>query len=86
MTTRKPGPPVCPGPDLNPRRASFTMPPGATDCHAHVSGMRKQYGYADDRQYTPPPVYLKDYLTMHDAAGFARGVVDRNRPFLCQVV
>ncbi|MDH3317064.1 MAG: amidohydrolase family protein [Gammaproteobacteria bacterium] len=75
MTTRKPEPPVCPGPDLNPRRASFAMPPGATDCHAHVFGMRKQYGYADDRQYTPPPIYLKDYLAMHDAVGFARGVV-----------
>ena len=73
MTTT--GPPVCPGPDLNPRKPSFTLPPNATDSHAHVFGERAKYGYADDRQYTPPPVFLKDYLAMHDAVGFARGVV-----------
>ncbi len=38
-------------------------------------GERAKYGYADDRLYTPPPVYLQDYLAMHDAAGFARGVI-----------
>jgi predicted TIM-barrel fold metal-dependent hydrolase len=73
--TRKPESPVCPGPDLNPCKPSFAMPPGATDSHAHVFGERAKYGYADDRQYTPPPVFLQDYLAMHDAVGFARGVI-----------
>jgi len=59
---RKPEPSFCPGPDLNPRKPSFAMPPGATDSHAHVFGAREKYGYADDRQYTPPPVFLNDYL------------------------
>ncbi|HTE14776.1 MAG TPA: amidohydrolase family protein, partial [Burkholderiales bacterium] len=68
-------PPICPGPDLNTRKPSFALPPGAIDSHAHVFGTREQYGYADDRQYTPPPVFLKDYLAMHDTVGFARGVV-----------
>ncbi|MBM3344671.1 MAG: GntR family transcriptional regulator [Betaproteobacteria bacterium] len=73
--TIKPEPPVCVGPDLNPRKPSFALPPNAVDCHAHVFGERTKYGYADDRQYTPPPVFLKDYLAMHDTIGFARGVV-----------
>ena len=68
-------PPICRGPDLNTRKPSFALPPGAIDSHAHVFGTREKYGYADDRQYTPPPVYLKDYLAMHDTVGFARGVV-----------
>ena len=68
-------PPVCAGPDLNPRQASFALPAGATDCHAHVFGPREQYGYAGDRLYTPPPVFLKDYLYMLDALGFARAVI-----------
>ena len=75
MTTRKTEPPICASPDLTPRKPSFALPPGATDSHAHVFGAREKYAYADDRQYTPPPVFLKDYLAMHDAVGFARGVV-----------
>ncbi|MEQ1773624.1 MAG: amidohydrolase family protein [Burkholderiales bacterium] len=75
MTVYKPEPPVCPAPHEGTRKPSFTLPPGATDSHAHVFGERAKYGYADDRQYTPPPVFLKDYLAMHDAVGFARGVV-----------
>ncbi len=75
MTPQKNEPPVCPGPDLNPRKPSFVMPAGATDCHAHVFGERATYGYADDRLYTPPSVLLKDYLAMLDALGFARGVM-----------
>jgi len=47
-------PPVCAGPDLKPGKPSFALPPGATDCHAHVSGRSVRYGYAADRLYTPP--------------------------------
>jgi hypothetical protein len=66
-------PAICLGPDLFLRKPSFTLPPNATDSHAHVFGERAKYGYADDRQYTPPPVFLQDYLAMHNAVGFARG-------------
>ena len=72
---RLPEAPVCPGPNLNPRKPTFILPPGATDSHAHVFGEREKYAYAADRLYTPAPVFLKDYLAMHDAVGFARGVV-----------
>ncbi len=68
-------PAQCAGPDRKPRKASFALPPGAADCHAHVFGPREQYGYAGDRLYTPPPVFLGDYLDMLDAVGFTRGVI-----------
>jgi len=68
-------PPACAGPDRSPRKASFALPAGATDSHAHVFGPREQYSYAGNRLYTPPPVYLKNYLHMLDAVGFTRAVV-----------
>ncbi len=68
-------PSICPGPDPHPVKPFFALPSGATDCHAHVFGPREQYGYADDRLYTPAPVYLKDYIAMLDAIGFERGVL-----------
>lgn len=71
----KPEPPVCAGPDLDTRKPAFALPPGATDCHAHVFGRRGQYGYAADRLYTPPPVFVDDYLAMLEALGVARAVI-----------
>lgn len=74
-TNNIPEPPVCASPNLHPRKPSFALPPNAIDCHAHIFGAREQYAYADDRLYTPPPVFLKDYLAMHETVGFTRGVV-----------
>jgi 2-pyrone-4,6-dicarboxylate lactonase len=68
-------PAQCAGPDPNPRQAAFALPAGATDSHAHVFGPREKYCYAASRLYNPPPVFLKDYLHMLDAAGFTRAVV-----------
>ncbi len=71
-----PEPAICPAPLANHLKPSFTLPPGATDCHAHVFGAREVYGYADNRLYTPPPgVLLKEYLAMLDGIGFSRGVM-----------
>ncbi len=75
MTTSAQEPAQCAGPDLNPRKPAFAMPAGATDCHAHVFGAREKYGWAGNRLYTPPPVFLKDYIAMLDALGSARGVI-----------
>jgi predicted TIM-barrel fold metal-dependent hydrolase len=76
LTAHKSAEPAqCAGPDLKPHKASFTLPLGATDSHAHVFGPRSQYAYAGNRLYNPPPVFLKDYLHMLDTVGFARAVV-----------
>lgn len=66
--------PVCAGP----RQASapsWPLPRGAADCHAHVFGDPARYPYAANRYYTPPPVFLPDYLAMHAAIGIERGVL-----------
>ena len=68
-------PAQCAGPDPNPRQAAFALPAGATDSHAHVFGPREKYCYAASRLYNPPPVFLRDYLHMLDAAGFTCAVV-----------
>jgi len=74
-TKKRTAPPRCADPDLHPRKPSFALPPGAADCHAHVFGPLEKYGHAADRLYTPPPVFLKDYLQMLDALGIERAVV-----------
>src|SRR5258708_11151034 len=68
-------PPVCAGPVLKPRKPSFALPAGAVDCHAHVFGPKGKYGHAADRLYTPPPVFLRDYLNLLDTLGIARAVI-----------
>lgn len=75
MTTHAKEPAQCAGPDLHTRAPAFKIPANATDCHAHVFGAREKYGYAADRLYTPPPVFLPDYLAMLDALGITRAVV-----------
>jgi 2-pyrone-4,6-dicarboxylate lactonase len=68
-------PPVCRAPDPNPKKPALTLPPGAADCHSHVFGPRDKYGYTAERLYTPPAVFLRDYLAMLEAVGFSRGVI-----------
>ena len=68
-------PPPCAGPQLAVRRPKLALPPKAADCHCHVFGPRDKYPWAANRVYTPPPVYLDDYLAMHRATGLERGVL-----------
>jgi predicted TIM-barrel fold metal-dependent hydrolase len=68
-------PSMCAGPILKTRKPKLALPPGAADCHCHVFGPRDKYPWAANRLYTPPPVYLDDYLAMLRATGFARGVM-----------
>jgi len=75
MTHDQVEPPVCAGPQLQTRKPSFAVPRGAADCHAHVFGPRERYPYAAKRYYSPPPVFLADYLAMLDALGIDRGVL-----------
>ncbi|MDO9411904.1 MAG: amidohydrolase family protein [Pseudolabrys sp.] len=66
---------ICIGPQLQIKPASFAVPKGSADCHAHVFGPRERYPYSDKRYYTPPPVFVKEYIEMHDALGIERGVL-----------
>jgi 2-pyrone-4,6-dicarboxylate lactonase len=75
MTTPNADPPTCAPPVRPMRKPSLGLPAKAADCHAHVFGPRDKYPYAPMRLYTPPLVYLDDYLAMLRTAGFARGVL-----------
>jgi 2-pyrone-4,6-dicarboxylate lactonase len=68
-------PPMCAGPILKVRKPALALPPKAADCHCHVFGPREKYPWAASRLYTPPPVYLEDYLAMLRMTGFERGVM-----------
>ena len=67
----KADPPMCPAPIRDMRSPELTLPAKAADCHAHVFGTQDRYPYAATRLYTPPPVYLEDYLAMLRTAGLA---------------
>jgi 2-pyrone-4,6-dicarboxylate lactonase len=68
-------PPMCAGPHLDTRKPALTLPPKSADCHCHVFGPRERYPWAANRLYTPPPVYLENYLDMLRTTGFERGVM-----------
>jgi predicted TIM-barrel fold metal-dependent hydrolase len=62
-----------PLPDVEP--ASFEVPPGACDTHAHVISDGVRYPYVENRSYTPPPAPGEKYLAMLAACGMSRGVL-----------
>jgi predicted TIM-barrel fold metal-dependent hydrolase len=66
--------PFCPAPDAHPHAPHFAVPPGATDCHAHVFEAAR-YGYQAERSYTPPDSTIGQLRAMHKALGIQRLVV-----------
>jgi predicted TIM-barrel fold metal-dependent hydrolase len=61
--------PLCQGPDPNPTRATFALPPGTIDSHAHIFGADGTWPYSPGRGYTPPEASLENYLRLHRALG-----------------
>jgi predicted TIM-barrel fold metal-dependent hydrolase len=66
--------PFCPPSDAHPHVPGFAMPPGATDCHAHVFDAAR-YGYQPERSYTPPDQPIEKLRAMHKVLGVQRLVV-----------
>ena len=67
--------PLCVGPDPQPRKPSFALPPGATDTHFHIFGPMAQYGFSEKRIYTPPDALLADWQHLANTLGVERGVI-----------
>lgn len=67
--------PPCLAFDAHTRAPKIKLPPGATDCHAHVCGPAARYEYFKDRIYTPPDALLADYRKMLTALGVERAVL-----------
>src|SRR5258706_4671015 len=69
------GAPLCVAFDTRTRKPQFKLPPGATDCHAHICGPAARYDYFAERIYTPPDALLSDYRRMLDTLGVERAVL-----------
>ena len=67
-------PPLCQGPDPEPRPPRTRLPAGAVDCHCHVFEDQASYPLVAHRSYTPPRCTLTDYRRVCDALGIARVV------------
>jgi predicted TIM-barrel fold metal-dependent hydrolase len=55
-------------------RPTFSVPPGACDCHMHIFGPADRYPPAAERVYTPSPTPLAAWRAMAARLGFARVV------------
>ena len=67
---------LCLPPQERVEAASFEIPPGACDTHAHVvAADAPAYPMVAGRSYTPHPATEQSYLSMLDAQGMARGVL-----------
>jgi 2-pyrone-4,6-dicarboxylate lactonase len=67
--------PLCQAPDPSLRAPAWTLPPGATDCHAHICGPAHQFPYTPQRIYTPPDALLPDYRALLKVLGVSRAVL-----------
>lgn len=67
-------PPLCAGPDREPRKPRHAIPAGATDCHCHVFEDPAQYPLNANRSYTPQLCTRDDYLEMCARLGIDRTV------------
>ena len=76
MSSNEQSLPVSAPPDLHVKQPKVKLPPGSTDCHAHVFGSPDRFPYASNRFFNPPPgIHLQQYNDMHRALGVSRGVV-----------
>jgi predicted TIM-barrel fold metal-dependent hydrolase len=55
-------------------KVSFLMPPGATDCHAHIFGDTKAFPLFAGRTYTPDAAPVSELLALHRALNLERVV------------
>lgn len=53
----------------------FALPPGACDCHVHVTGDPARFPMAPNRVYTPPPATPAMLLRLQRALGLERVVL-----------
>src|SRR4051812_18599262 len=51
-------------PAAPPTGVSFLMPPGATDCHAHIFCDSKAFPMFAGRSYTPDPALVPEYIAL----------------------
>jgi 2-pyrone-4,6-dicarboxylate lactonase len=68
-------PPDIPAPVAPTRGPAVRLPPGATDCHAHVFGPQHAYPLLADTHFVPQETPWPDYAAMLHSLGFERAVL-----------
>jgi predicted TIM-barrel fold metal-dependent hydrolase len=63
------------GPSQPSTPVAFPVPEGACDCHTHVFGDRRQFGFAAGRTYTPEPASVAEMRALHRALHTTRVVI-----------
>jgi 2-pyrone-4,6-dicarboxylate lactonase len=66
---------TCQGPDPQPRKPRFTLPPRSCDAHCHVFGPASRFPYAAERRYTPPDAPKERLADLHALLGIERAVI-----------
>jgi predicted TIM-barrel fold metal-dependent hydrolase len=64
-----------PGPDPNPVKPRYALPPGACDAHCHIFGPAQKFPYAPERRYTPPDSPKERLRALHQHLGISRAVL-----------
>jgi len=72
---------VNPPPDPATRRPGLHLPPGATDCHAHVFGPRDRYPLIATPGYLPAAAPHEDYVRLLRTLGCSRAVLVQPSPY-----
>jgi predicted TIM-barrel fold metal-dependent hydrolase len=62
-------------PAARPRHASFTLPAGACDTHAHIMGPFDRFPLPPEHSYVPELHPIEDYLAVLDGLGIERAVI-----------
>src|SRR5260370_9840683 len=54
---------------------TYSVPPGACDCHTHIFGDPKQFPFWSGRTYTPEPASIEEQHALHKGLHMDRVVV-----------
>jgi len=67
--------PTIPGAKPGIHQPKIKLPPGATDCHAHVFGPQARFPYIAGAAYIPPDQTVDDYIRVLNSIGCSRAVL-----------
>ncbi len=69
-----------PGPDPNPIKPKYRLPPLACDAHCHIYGPAAKFPFVPDGKYTPPDASFEQMRALHAHLGIERAVIVQPNP------
>ena len=70
---------VIPGPDPNPAKPKYRLPPGACDAHCHIYGPASKFPYVAGGAYAPPDASFERMRALHAHLGCSGAPTGRIR-------